>query len=126
MSKFEDDLASLVAKWRSRRRSYKPHLQARNEGFSKAAEELDALLRTHADALKAVAADARRYRWLRENCYISRCDGREFPHAVIAVCLGPDERGDWINWMHPGHTPGVGVPTLDAAIDAAQGASNEA
>lgn len=65
--------------------------------------------------------DAERYRWLRDNCYINRPDARETPHAVIAVCVGTFQNG--IGWMHPGHTPGVGVPSLDTAVDTARAAA---
>lgn len=65
--------------------------------------------------------DAERYRWLRDNCFINRPDARETPHAVIAVCVGPFQNG--IGWMHPGHTSGVGIPSLDTAVDTARAAA---
>jgi hypothetical protein len=63
------------------------------------------------------AENLRRYAWLRDNCYINRSDDREFPHAIIRICLGLQDSKTFA-WMYPGHTRGVGVPTLDEAIDA--------
>lgn len=83
-------------------------------------------LRDHGPAIAQALEDARRYRWLREHCYTSRSDERGFPHAVIAVSLGESKDGKWVEWMHPGHTVGVGVPSLDTAIDAAIAATEAA
>lgn len=78
------------------------------------------------DALRAITAalanqqgvekDAARYRWLRDNCFINQNDDRDFPHAVIMVQWFD---GEYVCRMHPGHHPGVGIPGLDSAIDAA-------
>lgn len=91
----------------------------------KGAAALTNLTWTELNAAREVIAsaldDAERYRWLRDNCYINRLNTRETPHAVIAVCVGAFQNG--IGWMHPGHTPGVGIPSLDAAVDTARAAA---
>ena len=65
---------------------------------------------------QGVGKDAARYRWLRGNCFINQNDDRDFPHAVIMVQWFD---GKYVCRMHPGHHPGVGIPGLDSAIDAA-------
>lgn len=61
--------------------------------------------------------DAARYRWLRDNCFINTHNDRAKPYAVIHVHL--ESKGGYDYWVHPGCSPGVGIPSLDTAVDAA-------
>jgi len=63
--------------------------------------------------LAELRRDAERYRWLRDNCFQTENMSRAHPYAMVQVHL------DDSRYMLPGHNPGVGVPSLDAAIDAA-------
>lgn len=54
-------VGELPEKWKKRRRSYKPLLQARNEGFAAAADELAAIISQHLPELQACVRYAGRY-----------------------------------------------------------------
>jgi len=89
------------------------------EAIRKRVEETKVAITAALANQQGVEKDAARYRWLRDNCFINQNDDRDFPHAVIMVQWFD---GEHVCRMHPGHHPGVGIPGLDSAIDAAMSA----
>ena len=105
-------VAALIARnaeLEAERDRYKTELRSVHVGIVGLFAERDALA---ADNL-ALREEAEMFRWMRDNCYQVESMAREVPHVVIRV--------QWHNepdvcWMLPGHTEGVGVPSLDCAI----------